>query len=218
LIQKCFIMLTNCHLIIFSRYPDPGKTKTRLIPVLGPQGAAELQRKMTEKITKQALKIRKNHAVPISLFYTGTTEEKMSYWLGNSFDYHFQCEGDIGKRMGDAFTRTFHHGVRSAVLLGSDIPEITRTIITQGCISLQTEEVVFGPSRDGGYYIIGMRAENAPQIINLLFDRIPWSTKNVLEISVQRLDNAGVSYSLLQTLDDIDRPEDLHIAEALNLL
>lgn len=211
-------MNSNSHLIIFTRFPEPGKAKTRLIPTLGPHGASELQRKMTEKIRAAALKLKEDRGIPATFFYTGATQNVMAAWLGKSFDYHHQCSGNIGLRMADAFTRTFRHSSDSVILTGSDIPGLTAAILTEAFISLENNESVIGPSHDGGYYLIGFRSQNAQQLIKVVFDRIPWSTAEVLETSIQRLTDSGYSYSLLQTLHDIDRPEDIHIAERMKLL
>lgn len=211
-------MHSSCHLIIFTRFPEPGKAKTRLIPTLGPHGASELQRKLTEKIGKEALRLKKEKGIPVTFFYTGTTQTVMAGWLGNSFNYHHQCSGNIGQRMADAFTRTFRHTSDSVILIGSDIPGLTTEILTEAFISLENNESVIGPSHDGGYYLVGFRGRNMQQLIKILFDRIPWSTAEVLQTSIQRLAESGYSYSLLQTLHDIDRPEDVHIAERMKLL
>ena len=212
-------MFANSHIIIFSRYPVPGKTKTRLIPLLGALKAAQLQRTMTEKIAGEALKVAEQHSVPVSVFFTDDTMEEMTSWLGPSFNYHPQIRGDIGSRMDDAFTRTFADScTQSAILIGSDIPEITAEIITEGFLSLKNKDTVIGPAGDGGYYLIGMKSEDAPQFRKLLFHRIPWSTGEVARITRKRLADAGYSCSLLPLLHDIDRPEDLYIAARINLI
>ncbi len=211
-------MFANSHLIIFTRYPKPGKTKTRLIPALGSLKAAQLQRKMTEKIAGEALKLQNKQGVDITVFHTRGTREEMAAWLGNSFQYHLQSKGDIGNRMGDAFFHIFNTTAESVILVGSDIPELTSVIIEQGFVSLKKHDTVIGPSRDGGYYLIGMKSKNAPQLIQALFNKIPWSTADVLKVSIQRLADAGYSHSLLTTLRDIDQPDDLHIAGKMKLL
>lgn len=211
-------MHSKNHLIIFTRFPEPGKAKTRLIPVLGPHSASELQKKMTEKIGAAALRLKEERGIPVTFFYTDTSKDSMAAWLGKSFDYHRQCTGNIGRRMGDAFTRTFLHTSDSVILVGSDIPELTTEILTEAFISLEASDSVIGPSHDGGYYLIGFRAQNAQQMIIAAFNRIPWSTAEVLRTSIQRLVDSGYSYSLMQTLHDIDRPEDIHVAKRMKLL
>ena len=211
-------MFAGSHLIIFTRYPAPGKTKTRLIPVLGARKAAELQRKMTEGIAGEALKLIDKHGIRVTVFFTGATKEKVEAWLGNSFQYHLQSGGDLGNRMGDGFSHIFNSPAESVILVGSDIPELTSTIIIKGFISLKKYDAVIGPSMDGGYYLIGMKSEDAPQLIKVMFSGIPWSTCDVLKVSIQRLADGGYTHSLLPVLYDIDHPEDIHLAEKMKLL
>lgn len=211
-------MLSNCHLIIFTRFPQPGKSKTRLISALGPEGAAALQQKMTEKIGAEALALKKQRGIPVTCFFSGGSRESMAAWLGDSFDYKQQCGGNIGRRMSDAFTRTFQYTSEAIILVGSDIPELTAKILGDAFITLQNSDAVFGPSRDGGYYLLGLNGKNQQQLIKTVFERIPWSTSKVLTTSINRLMDSGYSCSLLKTLQDIDRPEDLHVARRMQLL
>ncbi|MDB9458161.1 hypothetical protein PN473_07035, partial [Dolichospermum circinale CS-545/17] len=87
------------HLIIFTRYPEPGKTKTRLIPVLGDIGAANLQRQMTEQTILQVKELQNLIKLSVEIRFTGGNLEKMRNWLGNDWLYQFQGEGDLGQRM-----------------------------------------------------------------------------------------------------------------------
>jgi len=211
-------MLLNNHIIIFTRFPEPGQTKTRLIPVLGAEKAAELQRKMTEKTAGETSNLQTKLNLPVSVFYTGGSSRNISAWLGNSFIYQRQCGGNIGCRMADAFTRTFRHTSGSVILIGSDIPELTSAIVETAFTSLKTNDCVFGPSRDGGYYLIGINDKSSHHLVNILFDQMPWSTDKVLETSLQRVSDSELSYSLLKRLSDIDRPEDIDVAKKMGLL
>ena len=210
-------MLNDSHIIIFTRFPVPGKTKTRLIPSLGPKRAAELQRNMTEKVAKEALIAAKNLAAPVSIFYTNGTEDEMRAWLGD-FHYYPQVTGDIGVKMSQALRSTLKHDVSSAILVGSDIPGITAAIIENGIFSLKRSDVVLGPSVDGGYYLIGMNHNVAEKLDTLLFSNIPWSTGKVLTTTTDRLKKCNVSFSLLQPLQDIDSPEDISFAKNMKLI
>lgn len=206
------------HIIIFTRFPVPGKTKTRLISSLGPERAAELQRKMTEKVAKEALVASKILAAPVSIFYTNGTKEQMTDWLGDCFHYYPQSSGDIGTKMEHAFSLILQNPASSAILIGSDIPGITAKIIEKGFRSLQNSDAVFGPSIDGGYYLIGMNQNVKENLNTLLFSEVPWSTASVLKKTTQRLDKYEYPYELLQSLRDIDRPEDLIFIEDVDLI
>lgn len=87
------------HLIIFTRYPEPGLTKTRLIPALGTEGAAHLQRQMTEYTLLKVRELQKAIAISIEVRFTGGNFELMQSWLGTDLIYESQGEGDLGKRM-----------------------------------------------------------------------------------------------------------------------
>lgn len=211
-------MYSNNHIIIFTRFPVPGKTKTRLIPSLGPEKAADLQRRMTEKVAQEALDVSAEHDVTVSVFYTNGRAEQMTDWLGDTFNYYPQTTGDIGKRMEDAFRLVLQDAAESAILIGSDIPDINREIIEQAICALQESDTVVGPSTDGGYYLIGMTQAVSKKLFKHLFAEIVWSTDQVFEQTIKRLKQAGCSCTILQALQDIDRPEDLKHIQGRALL
>ncbi len=97
------------HLIIFTRFPVPGTTKTRLIPALGAEGAADLQRQMTEH-TLDAISSLINDEVLLQIRYEGGEESDMKGWLGDAISFVSQGEGDLGHRMNNAFTGSFKEG------------------------------------------------------------------------------------------------------------
>jgi rSAM/selenodomain-associated transferase 1 len=142
----------------------------------------------------------------------------MQQWLGTSFDYFRQSQGDIGQKMNYAFTRVFQDGAPSAILIGSDIPDLSATIIKQGYSSLKSSEIVIGPSRDGGYYLIGCTAKNKHHLLPLLFENMAWSSPNVFSTTINRLEKADISYTLLPVLQDIDHPRDIILAKRRGLL
>ena len=96
------------RLIVFTRFPEPGKTKTRLIPALGKQGAADLQRQMTEHIIATAAKINNRPDLNIEIRHEGGNAESMRAWLGPQLVYRAQGSGDLGRRMARAFKDAFH--------------------------------------------------------------------------------------------------------------
>jgi rSAM/selenodomain-associated transferase 1 len=193
-------------LIIFSRYPEPGKTKTRLIPSLGPDGAAGLHRRMTEHTLTQARQLQSYRPVSIEVHYEGGNKHLVQQWLGPDTPSRPQGRGDLGERMARAFREAFQAGIDRAVLVGTDIPGITARILLQAFESLSSADMVLGPARDGGYYLIGLR-----QPFPRLFVDIPWGTERVLEMTRKVTDDLGLSAVLLETLEDLDRPEDLHL-------
>lgn len=109
-------------LIIFTRYPVPGKTKTRLIPSLGPVGAADVHRKLAENILEEAKIVRRQSEVDLEVCYTGGSIKHMRTWLGNRLSYVEQEDGDLGFRMFLAIQRSLSERTRKIVLIGTDIP------------------------------------------------------------------------------------------------
>ncbi|MFQ6079272.1 MAG: TIGR04283 family arsenosugar biosynthesis glycosyltransferase [Thermodesulfobacteriota bacterium] len=193
-------------LIIFTRYPEAGKTKTRLIPSLGPDGAAGLHRRMTEHTLTLARQLQSYRSVSIEVRYQGGNKRLVEQWLGPDTACRPQGSGDLGERMARAFQEAFQAGMERVVLVGTDIPSITVRILLGAFENLSSTDMVIGPARDGGYYLIGLR-QPFPQ----LFVDMPWGTEKVLEKTRQVADDLGLSVVFLERLEDLDRPEDLHL-------
>lgn len=198
------IKIAQQHLIIFTRYPEPGKTKTRLIPALGSVGAANLQRQMTEYTLSQAGELSKN--VSIEVRFAGGNLQLMQQWLGYDLLYQCQGEGDLGVRMARSLADAFNNNAQQVIIIGTDCPEANAQILTQASAQLQAFDVILGPAIDGGYYLIGLR-----RFIPELFCNITWGTSQVLQQTVDIANQLNISYFYLPTLADIDRPEDLPI-------
>ena len=190
-------------LIIFSRYPEPGKTKTRLIPALGAEGAAQLQRQMSEHTVNTARQLASRNA-NIEVHFAGGTQQLMSQWLGQDLQYVQQVAGDLGCKMRSAFERAFDLGDRRVVIIGIDCPGNDRTILTSAFDLLQDRDLVLGSAEDGGYYLIGLN-HSIPQ----LFQNIAWGTDLVLKQTTEIAQKLDLNYCYLPTLADVDRPEDL---------
>lgn len=210
-------MTCSSRLLVFTRYPEVGQTKTRLIPALGAEAAAGLQRVLTERIVRQARSLAEEHGIPTTVHYSGGTIESMISWLG-PLSYVAQSTGDLGLRMQTAFSRTFAEGIETAVLIGSDIPDISAPLLAEAFAALRSAKAVIGPSRDGGYYLIGLRNDAAEEVYPLLFAEMVWSTPTVFAETLLRLDKAAVSTVILPALRDIDLPEDLQFAREKGLL
>ncbi len=195
------------RIIVFTRYPVPGATKTRMIPALGPDGAAMLHRALTEHTLQQA---RRFAAAEIEVHWTGGDEESMRAWIAGPLRIRKQCEGDLGARMTHALLSAFDEGVARAVLVGCDSPDLGPETYEAAFAALSRVDVVIGPAADGGYYLIGARAAAADRL-HPLFADIDWGTDRVLEQTLSRIGRAGLTYTRTAVLDDIDRPEDLRV-------
>ncbi len=210
-------MSTNCQLLLFTRYPETGKTKTRLIVELGANGAAQLQKRLTERVAHQTKLLAERTGITTVVHYTGGSREKMTSWLG-PLECVEQDDGDLGQRMRAAFKHAIEIGAEKVVLIGSDIPDITSDLLQQAFTSLLTKEVVIGPTQDGGYYLIGMTAKQATQLYPLLFEEMPWSTGGLFATTADHLEKAGYDVAILPMLQDIDLPTDLPLAKDRGLL
>lgn len=195
------------QLIIFTRYPEPGKTKTRMIPVLGEEGATQLQRQMTEETLKIAHKINSDRSVSLVIYFAGGNKELMQKWLGTDLVYQKQSErGDLGQRMRSAFEESFSQGVKRIVIIGTDCPDLDENIIIQAFKALKQQDLVLGPAADGGYYLIGLS-----RLVPELFRGINWGTSEVFAQTEAIARQLNLSVSYFCVLQDVDRPEDLSI-------
>jgi len=198
------------RLMIFTRYPEAGKTKTRLIPALGAAGAAQLQRQMTEHTIAQ-LNQCQSRSVQI-WFTSGDSVEEiqaqrqlMTVWLG-AFDYQPQGSGDLGARLNRAFEAAFAAGMQQVAAIGTDCPELDAGLLEQAFHLLQQHDLVLGPATDGGYYLIGLS-----RLIPELFEDIDWGTEVVLQQTVTIAEQGSRSIAYLPPLTDVDRPADLGV-------
>lgn len=208
---------STSRLLIFTRYPEAGITKTRLIPALGAEGAARLQKRLTEKLIEQAKLLEQRLGTSTTVHYHGGSEEEMTGWLGQVACAR-QVVGDLGQKMHTAFTKAFAAGAGRVVLIGTDIPELGVEILAQAFSTLAVHDAVIGPSRDGGYYLIGLTAQAAPQLLAPLFQAMTWSTAEVFAVTMRRLAQTDRTIAILPTLADIDRPEDLPLAKTTGLV
>ncbi|MEA5600959.1 TIGR04282 family arsenosugar biosynthesis glycosyltransferase [Nostoc sp. UHCC 0252] len=196
------------RLIIFTRYPEPGKTKTRLIPALGTVGAANLQREMTEHTIFQVQELQKVIDITVEVRFSGGDLQLMQDWLGSDLVYQSQGEGDLGSRMARSLFDAFQSGAENVIIIGTDCPGVNAQILTAAFEKLHAFDLVLGPAIDGGYYLIGLR-----QLIPELFVNIEWGTAQVFQKTVEIAQKLHLSYVNLLPLADVDRPEDLPIWE-----
>lgn len=195
------------HINIFTRYPKPGSTKTRLIPELGPLGAANLHVKMLKHIISQSLIFSQQYNYQISVWYEGCSSQEIIKLLGPNIHFIHQASGDLGDRM----LHTFRASTPS-IIIGSDSPHITAQILNNAFFALHSHDLVIGPAFDGGYYLIGMN-----QPYPSLFKNINWGTETVLSETLKAANVLKLKYSLLKRLPDIDRPSDLVYLDEIDI-
>jgi len=194
----------QARLILFTRYPEPGRTKTRLIPALGAQGAAALQRRMSETVVAQMAEFAASYPVSPEIRYADGTPQAMEDWLSNDIPCLDQGEGDLGDRLRRAFSQAFAQGAKRVVVIGADCPNLGPPLFAQAFAALEQKDMVLGPAMDGGYYLVGLN-QPAPT----LFADIPWGSEEVLTATLEQAQALTLSIHLLEPLADVDRPEDL---------
>jgi rSAM/selenodomain-associated transferase 1 len=191
-------------LLLFVRYPEAGRVKTRLIPALGADGAAALYERMAEAIARRIGGLRRPGLRRVALVEPAQRLAAVGAWLGDGFAFDAQVEGDLGVRLGAAFAAAFEDGARRVVAIGSDCLDLTPELLGEAFDALDRMDAVVGPALDGGYYLIGLRRP-----IPAAFAAIPWSSADTLATTLDRLQDNGASVHLLRPLRDLDTPADL---------
>ncbi len=194
-------------LVYFTRFPEPGTTKTRLIPALGAEGAADRQRMMTVHTFRQS--IPPLEEVETQIRYTGADRPALRQWLGPDHLYTPQGEGDLGERMARALEEGFNLAYGQVVLCGTDCPAMNSRHTLEAFKALETADLVIGPATDGGYYLIGLSLNGAPEEVMRLFEGVEWGTASVRQQTLANAERIGLRVALLEELSDVDEPEDL---------
>ena len=175
---------------LFTRWPEAGKAKTRLIPTLGAQGAADLHRRLTER----TVAVVRAAGLVLEVRSTGAEPAQFRDWLGVETVVD-QGDGDLGMRLERAAEAL------PVLLLGADIPGLTPEHLNSAVAALGKAPVAIGPAVDGGYWLLGL-ARAVPGV----FDGIAWGTGTVFAATLARLPSGAVQ---LPMLSDLDTPEDL---------
>lgn len=187
-----------------TRYPEPGRAKTRLIPALGAEGAARLHRRLAEAAVAQADRLAALRDISVELRFTGINKSEMIAWLGAGRSYCDQGSGNLGQRLIRAFQAGFDAGAQRVAAIGTDCPDLNAETIGKAFDLLLRSAVVLGPASDGGYYLVGV-SRPFPE----LFRGISWGGPDVLAQTVEKAQAHGLNVEFLPVLNDIDRPEDL---------
>lgn len=182
------------RLVLFTRYPEAGKAKTRLIPALGDAGAAAIHKQLAER----TVSVMRESGLLIEIRFTGAPQGAFEEWLGEGLIYAEQGGGDLGDRLRGASQKT------PVIFVGADCPDLQANLLQQAAQALEDNDVVIGPAEDGGYWLIGLATPH-----DWLFSDMQWGTDTVLPETLRRLGAKDVAPALLEILADCDRPEDL---------
>jgi len=184
------------------RCPRPGEAKTRLIPRLGAELAAELYRALAEAEIRNTAP-RPGDYERLLYFAPADALEQMQAWLPDA-EWRPQQGRDLGERMARAFDEAFQRGARRAALIGSDAPGVSRALVIEALGALDGHDVAIVPARDGGYCLLALDSPR-PE----LFAAMAWSTPSVLPQTLERAAALGLSVRLLESQPDVDTFEDV---------
>ncbi|MCH2180570.1 MAG: TIGR04282 family arsenosugar biosynthesis glycosyltransferase [Mariniblastus sp.] len=195
------------HLGMFAKYWQAGRVKTRLAVELGEQLAADLYLVFLQHLMTNLQQCCDRRTLVFSPVETGGQFQSK---FGDTWAYRAQSEGDLGDRLADflRWSASQTEGGGKVLLIGSDTPHLAPSLIVQAEQRLDHSPVVLGPSQDGGYYLLGLDLPSLPPGLDL-FAEMPWSTDQVWEETVKRLDRHELPYGRLPALLDVDDGEDL---------
>ena len=195
-------------IVVMAKAPRPGEVKTRLSPALSPIDAAALSRCFLLDTVALA---RRLDRVVIAIAYTPSDARIVFEETCPGVFLVPQWGDDLGARLAGAFEQLFALGFASVVAIGADTPTLPLAYLETALALVRDPrvDVVLGPSTDGGYYLIGMRA-----LQHGLFQDIPWSTGRVFAETLRRTERAGITTACLASWRDVDTVEDLRALEA----
>lgn len=191
------------RIMVFAKAPQPGRTKTRLIPALGAAGAAALHERLIHHTLNTATEAR---LCPVELWCGDQPSHPFFQSCLPHYDITLRVQhgADLGERMGNAFIAALA-AAPSALLIGTDTPSLNSGDLRAALAALDGgNDCVLCPAADGGYVLIGLRRYDAR-----LFNNIEWGSDTVLEMTRARLRQLEWRWRELDTHHDIDRPEDL---------
>jgi rSAM/selenodomain-associated transferase 1 len=194
--------MSAVRILIFAKAPVAGLAKTRLIPSLGAQGAAELARRMLAYTLEQALLAGVG---PVELCVTPSPANAVwqTFTAPATVTWSDQGEGDLGARMARAARRSDNRG-EAILLIGTDCPALDAEQLGVAAQSLESFDATLVPSADGGYVLLGLKRFHAS-----LFEGIAWSTDTVAHETLLRIQQLGCRVHIYPRVHDIDEPEDL---------
>lgn len=187
-------------LVIFAKNPQKGKVKTRLANDIGKTEALNWYVRLLKRTegTVQGLTAEK------TVFWSNAIPMHPPAFYRDEFDSAVQTGEGLGERMSNALKGHFRKGYNSMLIIGTDCWDLRPKHIEAAYNALKTNDVVIGPAKDGGYYLLGINSFNES-----LFEDIAWSTGEVTKQTIEKCEKQGLSYQLLEALSDVDKVFDL---------
>ncbi|MDE0297493.1 MAG: TIGR04282 family arsenosugar biosynthesis glycosyltransferase [Candidatus Poribacteria bacterium] len=197
----------SCCTIVFAKNPVPNQVKTRLRPLLSPEGAASLYRSFLVDWCNALSEIIASDLV---IAYTPPDGlRNLKTLIGGNAVYVPQGESGLGDRLTAMSQWACEHGYDKFLIVGSDSPTLPIAYVDEAIELLDSREIVVGPSTDGGYYLIGFSKRGAARAIPAIFEGIAWSTEHVFRRTLEKVDTANAKLGLLPPWYDVDTPPDL---------
>jgi rSAM/selenodomain-associated transferase 1 len=196
------LRFADARILIFAKAPEPGQVKTRLIPVLGARGAADLQARL---LRDTMARLAATRLASIELWCAPDCLREPFPELADRYrlGIHGQRGTELGERMLHAATDALRRGDK-VVLVGTDCPSLDGAYLEQALMALEGHDAVLGPAEDGGYGLLGLK-----RAAETLFRDMPWGSDRVAELTRNRMEGLAWQWAELPLLWDLDRPEDL---------
>ena len=190
--------MKEAAIIIFQKNPELGRVKTRLAKTIGEVKALEAYQLLLQHTHAQVALIQ------CDVFVYFDKEIDPGFIRNDRYSGAIQCSGDLGCKMKTALEEVLAKGYQKVLVIGSDCPGLNAEVLEEAIVQLSSHDLVIGPAKDGGYYLIGMR-----KMYSTLFESIPWSSAKVFSKTFFKAKKLWLQISLLRELADVDEYEDL---------
>lgn len=190
-------MTTKNLIIVFVRNPELGKVKTRLAKTIGDVSALNIYKILLEHTEKTIRNLPGDKAI-----YYSEKINNQDIWQNGLYQKHQQVGADLGLKMEQAFQKAFQNQYQKVVIIGSDLIDLKAKLILEAFKKLEKRDVVIGPAKDGGYYLLGMKTLHSK-----VFNNKNWGTASVFNDTLKDLKNFKIHQ--LEKLNDIDTFEDM---------
>ena len=192
-----------------------GRCKTRLSKDIGKSNSAKLQRVMTNHTISVARSLQKNNLIDISLAISGLGKKNSRRWsrkLGIK-KFNLQGKGCLGEKMKKQIivNKKFctKNKIKNIIFIGTDLPDLCHLDLLNTLRELEQNDLILGPSNDGGYWLIGLSAKIISKHLHLPFINIKWSKENVLQNTIDNFESTKLRYKFLNNKIDIDTINDI---------
>ena len=203
-------MLDKALIIIMAKWHGFGRCKTRLSKDIGKSNSAKLQRVMTNHTISVARSLQKNNLIDISLAISGLGKKNSRRWsrkLGIK-KFNLQGKGCLGEKMKKQIivNKKFctKNKIKNIIFIGTDLPDLCHLDLLNTLRELEQNDLILGPSNDGGYWLIGLSAKIISKHLHLPFINIKWSKENVLQNTIDNFASTKLKYKFLDKKIDID--------------